>query len=39
MGYDCVLIQIRERTLMDLDEDQVPRFVKRAGSPRGAGPR
>ena len=33
MGYYCVLYQNRERTLMDLDEDQVPRLFKRVGAP------
>jgi hypothetical protein len=34
MGYDCVLLQIRERILMDLDEDQIPRLFARDGDPK-----
>ena len=34
MGYYCVLLQIRERILMDLDEDQIPRLFERAGDPK-----
>src|SRR6516165_4601800 len=34
MGYYCILLQIRERILMDLDEDQIPRFFERAGDPK-----
>jgi hypothetical protein len=37
MGYYCVLIQIRERTLMDLDGDQVPRLFERVGDPKRRG--
>jgi hypothetical protein len=33
MGYYRVLIQIRERVLVDLDEDQVPRLFEREGHP------
>jgi hypothetical protein len=34
MGYYCVLFQIRERTLMDLSEDEVSGIVKRVGDPK-----
>jgi Domain of unknown function (DUF1877) len=37
MGCYCVLIQIRERSLMDLDEDQVPRLFERVGHPERRG--
>jgi Domain of unknown function (DUF1877) len=37
MGYYCVLFQIRERSLMDLDEDQVPRLFERVGHPERRG--
>ena len=37
MGYYCVLVQIRERILMDLDEDQVPRLFEREGDPKRRG--
>ena len=37
MGYYCVLFQIRERSLMDLDEDQVPRLFERVGHPARRG--
>jgi hypothetical protein len=30
MGYYCILIQIRERVLMDLEEDAVPGLLARA---------
>ena len=33
MGYHCVLIQIRERILMYLDEDQIPWLFKRDRGP------
>jgi hypothetical protein len=33
MGYYCVLMQIREPILMDLDEASVPDLFRRAGSP------
>jgi hypothetical protein len=33
MGYYCILIQVRERLLIDLDEDAVPGLFRRAGSP------
>jgi hypothetical protein len=35
MGYYCVLIQVRERVLIDLDEDAIPGLFRRAGSPGG----
>jgi Domain of unknown function (DUF1877) len=37
MGYYRVLVQIRERMLMDLDEDEVPGLVMRAGDPERRG--
>jgi hypothetical protein len=33
MGYYCVLIQVRERVLMDLAEEAVPDLFRRAGAP------
>jgi hypothetical protein len=33
MGYYCVLIQVRERTLMDMNKDHVPHLFQQAGSP------
>jgi hypothetical protein len=35
MGYYCVLIQVRERVLIDLDEDAIPGLFQRAGPPGG----
>lgn len=35
MGYYCVLIQVRERDLMNLDEDAVPGLFLRAAPPGG----
>ena len=33
MGYYCVYVQIRERTLMDLDECEVSSLFRRASAP------
>ena len=35
MGYYCVLFQVCERVLMDLDEDAIPDLFRRVGTPRG----
>ncbi len=37
MGYRCVLIQVHERVLIDLDEDAIPGLFQRAGSPGSRG--